>query len=187
MSRTVTLPIRTERLLLRAYRPDDVADSLAYYSDPEVARYLLDDPWTLELATQRVNERVERVGIEPPSAGLALVVERDGVMIGDLALWATDGSRSKGEVGWVFARSAAGKGYATEAVNALFDIAFGTFGMHRVAAQLDPRNEPSARLCERLGMKHEAHLRQDWYIKGEWTDTGIYGLLATDPRPGRSV
>ena len=47
-------------------------------------------------------------------------------------------------------------------------------------AQLDARNTASARLCERLGMTLEAHLRQDWWSKGEWTDTLVYGLLADE-------
>jgi aminoglycoside 6'-N-acetyltransferase len=29
-------------------------------------------------------------------------------------------------------------------------------------------------------MQHEAHLRQDWWSKGEWTDTVVYGMLASD-------
>jgi len=49
-----------------------------------------------------------------------------------------------------------------------------------VKAQLDARNTASARLCERLGMTLEAHLRQDWWSKGEWTDTLVYGLLADE-------
>ena len=37
----------------------------------------------------------------------------------------------------------------------------------------------------RGGMKHEAHVGQDWRAKGEWTDTLIYGLLKTDYYPAR--
>jgi RimJ/RimL family protein N-acetyltransferase len=54
--------------------------------------------------------------------------------------------------------------------------------MRRVIAQLDPRNAPSARVCERVGMTREAHLREDYWTKGEWADTLIYGLLARERR-----
>ncbi len=56
-----------------------------------------------------------------------------------------------------------GRGLATEAVRALVALAFGPFGLHRVYAQLDPRNTASVRLCERLGMTHEAHLRREHF------------------------
>ena len=75
---------------------------------------------------------------------------------------------------------ASGHGYATEAVRALIGVAFGTYGMRRVVAQIDARNTASARLCHRVGMKQEAHLREDHWAKGEWTDNVIYGLLASE-------
>lgn len=45
---------------------------------------------------------------------------------------------------------------------------------------MDARNGASAKLAERLGMVKEAHHRQDWFSKGEWTDTLIYAMLASD-------
>lgn len=108
------------------------------------------------------------------------MIEREGDVIGDVALWVTDDTGRCAEIGWVMRADAHGHGYATEAVRAVLDLAFGTYGLHRVAAQLDPRNTASARLCERVGMRREAHLRQDCFSKGEWTDTWIYGLLAEE-------
>lgn len=178
----LSYPVHTERLSLRPYRSTDVDASLAYYADPDVARYLLDEPWTREYAERQVTKRVGRTTIDAPGSALALVVEREGQVVGDLALWPPDATLSRGEIGWVFHPQAAGQGFATEAVRAVLDLAFGHFRMHRVAAQMDARNSASARLAERLGMTREAHLRRDWWSKGEWTDTFIYGLLAEEWR-----
>lgn len=175
-----TYPLRTQRLGLRPYRSDDVQASLDYYADPEVARYLLDEPWTREYAEQEVTKRRRRTAIDGPGSGLGLVVEREGSVIGDIALWPPDATLSRGEIGWVFDPHASGQGYATEAVAAVLDLAFGEFRMHRVIAQMDARNAASARLAERLGMTREAFLRRDWWSKGEWTDTLVYGLLAAE-------
>ena len=82
------------------------------------------------------------------------------------------------EVGWVFAPSYSGRGFATEAATALITMAFDHYPLHRVFAVLDPRNERSIALCERLGMTREAHLRRDFpQPDGEWSDSMIYGLL----------
>ena len=176
----LALPISTERLLLRTYRPDDLDATLAYYGDPVVARYIPWEPWSREMATEQIARRVGRTGIDKPESALALVAEHAGDVIGDVVLWPADDTLSRGEMGWAFHPSVAGRGYATEAVRALIGVAFEHYGMHRVVAQLDARNEASARLCERVGMTREAHLRRDRWAKGEWTDNVIYGLLAED-------
>jgi len=52
--------------------------------------------------------------------------------------------------------------------------------VHRVVAQMDARNTASARLAARVGMRQEAHFRRDFWSKGEWTDTLVFGLLASE-------
>ncbi|MGS2619824.1 GNAT family N-acetyltransferase [Micromonospora sp. LZ34] len=174
----LTLPIRTERLHLRQHRVDDADALLAYYSDPVVARYIPWEPWTREFAATVVARRLGATGISGPESRLALVAEHERRVVGDVILWPADGTLSRGEMGWAFHPSVSGRGFATEAVRALIDVAFGQCGMHRVFAQVDARNEASARLCERVGMVREAHLRRDHWTKGEWVDTVVYGLLA---------
>ena len=71
-------------------------------------------------------------------------------------------------------------GMATEAVSAVLDRLFRLQGLHKVTGECDARNKPSAALLERLGFTREGCLRQQTFIKGEWTDDLIYGLLATE-------
>jgi len=176
------LPIETERLRLRLHRPDDLDALLDYYSHPEVARYTPFVEWSRADAEDALEKRLRRTGIDRPGSALGLVVERNERVVGDVILWPADDTLSRGEMGWALHPAALGHGYATEAVRVLIGIAFDTYGMHRVIAQLDPRNTPSAKLCERVGMRREAYLRQDYWSKGEWTDTLIYGLLAQEWR-----
>jgi RimJ/RimL family protein N-acetyltransferase len=159
---------------------------LEYYSDPEVARYIPWEPWSRAQAEEHLKKRLSRGGIDGPGSVLGLVVERDQRVIGDVVLWPVDETLERGEMGWAFHPAAAGHGYATEAVRALISVAFGTYGMRRVFAQLDSRNGASAKLCERAGMTREAYLRQDCWAKGEWTDSIVYGLLAAEWEGPRS-
>ncbi|GAB3247258.1 GNAT family N-acetyltransferase [Arthrobacter pigmenti] len=178
----IDLPLRTERLVLRPYQLNDVDATFAYYSHASVSRFLLSEPFTWEDACQAVEKRSQLVHPVMPGETLALVVEHDGQLVGDVMLELLAEQASIGEIGWVFNPSHGGRGLATEAVRALVGVAFERFGLHRVKAQLDARNTDSARLCERLGMIREAHLRQDWWSKGEWSDTLIYGLLTEEWR-----
>ena len=176
----LALPLRTPRLTLRPYRHDDVAATAAIYGDPDVTRYLLEEPWAEADALERVAGRMTRDGLDSPARALALVIEADERLIGDVALWLIDDTGRSAEIGWVVSPAMAGCGIATEAASALLDAAFDQGGLHRVQAQLDARNVASARVCERLGMTREAHLRQNWWSKGEWSDTLIYARLAAD-------
>ncbi len=84
------------------------------------------------------------------------------------------------EIGYSFSAHYSGKGYATEAVSQLVKYLFEEVKVHRVQANLDARNLASQRLCERIGMRKEAHFKQDYWSKGEWTDSIVYGMLAED-------
>lgn len=174
------LPLTTERLTLRPLRRDDLGPLLAIYADETVARYLLDEPWTPDEARAQVAKRVQRTGLDTEAGALALTIEHAGEVVGDIALWCTDETKRKVEIGWVISPQFAGRGFATEAAGGLIHAAIRAYSLHRVEGQLDARNGASARVCEKLGMRREAHLRENWWSKGEWTDTLIYGLLASD-------
>ena len=64
-----------------------------------------------------------------------------------------------------------------EAARAVLELAFNELGLHRASAVLDPRNDSSAALCTRLGMREEAHFVEDAWFKGAWGDTAIYAIL----------
>lgn len=127
-----TAPIHTERLVLRTFRADDVDAMLHYQSRPDVARYLLNEPWSREEALRQVAKRLTSIGLGGPDDVLALAVELDGRLIGDVGAWPTDAEARQGELGWVFHPEVAGQGYATEAVNAMLAHVF-DFGWHRVS------------------------------------------------------
>ncbi len=172
------LPVHTERLVLRTAVPSDLPALVRYYTDAEVVRHLLHDV----LDEAGVAEKLEKfqANVAPAAVGdvLTLVVEHDGEVVGDVMICFTFGDPpSLAEIGWVFNPSFAGRGFATEAARAMIDLGFRHYGLHRILAQLDARNASSARLCERLGMTKEAHFRQDFWSKGEWTDSFHYGLL----------
>jgi RimJ/RimL family protein N-acetyltransferase len=180
LAETGLFPLVTDRLRLRWHDHADAGALQRIYGRPDVPRYLLEEPWSPADAARHLSERVARTGLDSGSTALALVIERDGEVIGDVQLWLTDIEHRIAEIGWVLDPACSGQGLATEAVRATLDLAFRRYDVHRVAAQMDARNTASARLAQRVGMQREAHLRQDWWSKGEWTDTVIYGMLAGD-------
>ena len=64
-----------------------------------------------------------------------------------------------------------------QALQALLQYAFETLNLNRLEADIDPRNQASARTLERLGFQKEGHLRERWIVNDEISDTDLYGLL----------
>ncbi|HWS42373.1 MAG TPA: GNAT family N-acetyltransferase [Pseudoflavonifractor sp.] len=73
-------------------------------------------------------------------------------------------------LGYKLGRDACGKGYMTEALRAGIDVVFRDYGLHRIEANIMPRNLPSLRLTERLGFRREGLSRQYLKIHGIWED-----------------
>lgn len=103
-----------------------------------------------------------------------------GAEIGDVSLFAKSVRNAQFEIGWVFHPAIHGRGLATEATKRVIRLAFEELGARRVFAELDTRNEASARLCEILGMRKEAHLRDRELVDGEWHDIAIYAITAPE-------
>ena len=103
-----------------------------------------------------------------------------GAVIGTCTLFKISIPHRRAEIGYALAQRAWGGGYMAEALQAVIAHAFGDMGLHRLEADIDPRNEGSARALRRQGFSLEGTLRQRWYVGGEWSDSELYGLLAPD-------
>ena len=167
--------MQTERLLLRRFRPEDFADFLACFSDPEVVRFEPYDPMSAKEARDALQCRID--------SDEFLAVERlaDGRMIGNVYLGKREFRAL--ELGYVFRRDCWGHGYAQESCAAAVEAAFAE-GIHRVFSECDPENAASWRLLERLGFAREAHLHQNVFFRTDpaghpiWKDTFIYSRLS---------
>jgi RimJ/RimL family protein N-acetyltransferase len=175
-------PIRTERLLLRPYARGDVDALYAYQRLPEVHRYLYSEPRTRADVEAMVAERAGSAVLTEAGQSITLVADlaQTGELVGNCALFWRSQEHEQGEVGYTFNPAYHGRGLATEAVGALLRLGFEGLGLHRIAGHLDARNTASARVLERAGLRREAHLVQNEFIKGEWSDEVIYGILRSE-------
>lgn len=176
-------PIRTERLLLRAMTLDDTDAVHSYMSDPEVCRYLLHEPRSRQIVAEKIAEWSMSTRLAEVGDYLQLALElhaagtHTGRVIGHLYFTLKSIDDLAAEIGWTLHPDFEGSGYATEAAESMLAYAFGELGLHRVVAELDPRNAASIALCRRLGMREEALFRDEMWLKGEWSDTGVYAIL----------
>jgi [ribosomal protein S5]-alanine N-acetyltransferase len=182
------LSLHTKRLLLRDILPGD-ADALhVLEADPQVVRYMVQPPQSLEEVRAYVAKSIEAQQQVPRTTHEVAVVRlSDAGVLGRCGVQVSRTELAEGTVWYQLRRDCWGQGLMTEAVHALVTFAFRELRLRRIWADIDPRNVSSARLLEKLGFRREAHFVENALYKGEWCDTVIYGVLAREwnhgPRP----
>jgi RimJ/RimL family protein N-acetyltransferase len=173
-------PIKTDRLVLRPFVADDLDAMYGYQQLPEVARYLMWPARSREQTVESLKYRIEHPTLEKEGDVLVLAVLLEDTLIGDVNLaWLSEEHRT-GEFGFVFDPRFHGKGYAREAAVEMLRLGFEQLGLHRIIGRADGRNDASAKLMTRLGLRKEAHFVQNEIVKGEWTDEVVYAMLARE-------
>ncbi|WIG15610.1 GNAT family N-acetyltransferase [Bacillus thuringiensis] len=172
------MEITTERLIIRPFKGTDLQDVFAIYNNDDTCKYLLHNKWSHEDMQKRFDKKLVN-NVLTTESNLSLAVIYKTNVVRDLSVWYTD-MKDTVEIGYCFSNEVAGKGSATEAVSSLVFKLFDEFNVHRIQANLDARNITSQKLCERIGMRKEAHFIQDYWSKNEWTDSLVYGMLSSD-------
>ena len=165
--------LRTKRLLLRPFAPDDVNDVFSYASDPEWSRFLpVPIPYTREDAQDFVegntNSNWERNAM--------FAIEFNGVVVGGIDL-RIDSPNEMAMVGYGIARAHWNQGLMTEAVQAVVDWGFREFGLAKIWTFADVDNVASWRVMEKIGMTREETLRSHGVLRGVRQDFHYYGVL----------
>jgi RimJ/RimL family protein N-acetyltransferase len=172
-------PLATERLVLRPFGESDFSGLYAIHSDESVARWLYNDARSEEDVRALLGRKMAVTALTEEGQWLssAVTLRDTGELAGDLALHWVSREHRCGEVGFIIHPAHQGHGYATEAASALLPFCFETMGFHRVIGRTEARNTGSARVLEKLGMRREAHLVENEYVKGEWQSELVYALL----------
>ena len=184
-----TYPLRTERLDLRPYEADDLEHLRAMYADEEVVRYLywgvMDDDQLRESLAKKVRRRA--LGDEGEGLNVLGVERESGEVVGEaLLFWASREHRTA-EIGFVVKPEFHRRGYATEMGAEMLRLAFDECDLHRVTGKCEARNAASAAVLERLGMRREAHLVENEFVKGEWSSELGYALLSPEWAAARAA
>jgi ribosomal-protein-alanine N-acetyltransferase len=175
------------RLQLRWMQSPDLEDLCTVFADPDVTRYWNHGAWPRRDEASIHLEAIERGFEQGHLFQWGIALRGDDRIIGTAALQGVDHAQGRAEVGFALARQHWGRRYAHEALTVLLDHAFGTLGLRRLEADVDPRNLHSLRTLEALGFRREGYLRQRWLVAGQGQDSVVMGLLASDWLATRSA
>jgi len=167
-----------ERILLRDFGADDWRAVHDYAARPDVCRFQIWGPNTVEESRAYVTAAVARAQEQPRSGYiLAVVGAATGSVIGAAGLEVRSQRFRQGEISYIIHPDQWGHGYATEAARLLLAFGFSTLGLHRIVGTCDPRNTASQRVLTKVGMHQEGHLRETLLIRDGWRDSLVHSIL----------
>ncbi|MBU2713554.1 GNAT family N-acetyltransferase [Zooshikella harenae] len=171
------ITINTHQLILRPLTEIDAKALFSIFSDQETMRYWSSPPIK---KIQEADELIERCMVNyqtQQALCLGLEYQNTAQLIGTCTLFSIHQASRRAELGYILKRDYWGRGLMQEALNAFIHFAFTSLDLHRLEADIDPRNHASKRVLQRLGFNKEGFLRERWMVNGEISDTELYGLL----------
>jgi RimJ/RimL family protein N-acetyltransferase len=173
-----TIRLLSKRLFLRPIQMKDADAIFVYRANAEVNQYQGWIPKTIfdvhDFITNRVSPEINQLGTW---FQFVIVKNDNNELIGDIGVHFLASEAFQVEIGCTLDKMQHGKGYATEALKATINFLFDELNKHRIIAFIDPRNQPSISLFERLGFRMEAHFKESIFINGEWADDLVYAIL----------
>jgi len=156
---------------------EDAADLYAVFSDLEVVRY-----WSRAALTDVLEAAamIEGQAREPSLLQWGIFRVEENRLLGTCALADVDLAHRRASLGYALGRDSWGLGIAREAVRAMIEYGFETIDLHRIGADVDPRNTRSLRMLEELGFSREGFQRECYLVGDEWQDAVLFGLLRRD-------
>ncbi len=169
-----------DRVRLRAPQAEDIDPLFALFSDPDVMRY-----WSRAPMVERAEAIVYIQSIVDGFMKRELlnwiIADRtDDSMIGTCTLYDIQPQHLRVAVGYALMPARQGQGLAREAVSMAMQWAFDSLKVHRVEADIEPRNLPSERLLRALGFQPEGLLRERFCSGSEIQHSAVFGLLARE-------
>lgn len=169
--------LTTERLLLRPFVLADAAQICSLASDYEIYRFTSNIPhpyadgyaerWIATHAHQfYTNQHVT----------LAVTDVTNGTVLGTVSLGVRS-TQKRAELGYWIGVPYWGNGYCTEAAQALIRYGFEVLDLHKIVARHFASNPASGRVMQKIGMWHEAVLREEILKDGVYHDAVVYALI----------
>ena len=159
--------LRTERLVLRPARADDLDALHAVMRQPRTLAYWSTPPHE---SREQTAEFLEGMMTIPPGEGEDFVIEHEGRLIGKAGLYRFP------DIGYLLDPAFWGRGLMREALGAVIARACAFPDLPRLQADVDPRNAASIRLLERLGFRETHRQERTWLVGDAWCDS-VYFVL----------
>ncbi len=169
--------LHTPRLHLRRLELLDAPFLFRMRSSAEVMRFV---PRPLHTTVEESKALIELILAnlrDQEGITWAICLREEPALIGTIGLWKIDKPNHRAEIGYMLHHNDWGRGYATEALEAVENFGFKEMNLHSIEGHLDPDHAASIRVLEKRGFVKEAHFRENFLYEGKFLDTAVYGKV----------
>jgi RimJ/RimL family protein N-acetyltransferase len=174
--------LEVEELTLRPWQQSDADALVRAYADPDIHQWHARSMTTAD-AEAWIDAELERWGQE---RGGSWAITRRDVLLGRVGIGGVSLEEARAGITYWVLPEARGRGVASRALVAVADWGFDIVGFHRLELDHSTRNPASCRVAEKAGLTPEGTVRERAMHFDGWHDMHMHGLLADDPRPGKS-
>src|SRR6478609_7466537 len=169
--------LETPRLKLRQVRNSDAPEILFFRSDATIMRYLDREKLQTLADAETYIAGLDQAIAENNGINWGICPQNSDKLIGTIGLWRFIKPNHRGEIGYSLHPDLWGQGLMREALQIVLNYGFEKLNLHSVEANINPENNASRKLLEKLGFVQEAHFKEDYYFQGKFLDSVIFSLL----------
>ena len=170
----------SERLLFRKFLLSDAKDILLIRSNDDVMRFM-DVPRHNSISdSEKLIQLVEESYNKEDGINWAIIEKHSNSFVGYFGFFRIIPEHCRAEIGYALKPEYWGKGYMYETINRMVRFGFENMKLHSIEANVNPLNERSKKVLERIGFKKEAYFRENYLFDGKFLDSIIYSLLEKD-------
>ena len=162
--------LESERLICRSFNQSDAETLFKLRSDRDVLKYMDADAHKSISDSDRMIESILKAFEEGSGINWVIDLKETNTMIGYIGFWRLMKENVRAEIGYALEPQFWGKGYMSEAIKIVLDFGFKQLRLHSVEANINPENERSEKLLEKMGFRMEAHFRENYYFNGRFLE-----------------
>ncbi len=173
--------IAGEKVMLRAWEREDVRSRWEADQTADSTEIRLRDWHEPPRSLQQREAEFDAQQADPDPATVALIIEAEGRVVGDVNLFHYDAKNRNASIGLsIWRREDRDRGYGTDAMRALMRWGFREFNLHRIELSVAPENERALHVYAKLGFALEGRRRESAYADGRYNDEVIMGVLRAE-------
>jgi len=170
----------SERLLFRKILVSDAKDVLLIRSNDDVMRFMDVIRFESIAEAEKMIQSVEESYNKGDGINWAIIEKHSNSFVGYFGFFRIIPEHCRAEIGYALKPEYWGKGYMYETINKMVKFGFENMKFHSIEANVNPENEKSKRVLERIGFKKEAYFRENYLFNNKFLDSIIYSLLEKD-------
>ena len=170
--------LKTNRLLLRRITMNDAPAIFVLRSDETVLKYIGKEPAASQKEAEEFIQRINKAMDANESIMWAITLQDNPAeLIGNICYYRLQPENYRAEIGYALHPAHWRKGIMKEAINNVLEYGFDSMKLHSVEARTSVDNVASGAILEATGFIKEAHLKEEFFFRGKFSDTIIYSRL----------